>query len=273
MFIREFNYFFFQPISFEQFYNAFKTEYNFQSAESAKRIYNDWIMFFSHRAGLFYRSQYSYHQSIMEKGFSIEQQIPEGHSFSEYGLDEHWEYYSRENGLTAHYYEHESQLSTIHSLDEWARLENNTPTIHTMSDLAQDFETTRNEIALRQRPTTKAINELWFNSTIKNSDDIISQLRKIPYPEYLKTKHWQRIRAAMLLIHKASCQAEGHYEQFESWYFGWEPEIDVHHITYVNKGNERYSDLVLLCKDHHKIWHANASEGKQQIEIFDENWR
>jgi hypothetical protein len=269
MMFREFNYFFFKHITFDQFYNNFRTSYDFQAAESVKRIYNDWLILFCHRASLFYRAQYEYHERIIQKEFSIENGVPEGHSFSEYGLDDRWEYYSDKNGLTAHYHECENQRGTINSAADWARMENNIPYTYSMGEVVKELETARNEIILRQRPQTRTINEFWFNSTINNPDDTIAQLRKMSYPDYLKTRHWQNVRAAMMLIHKASCQAEGHYEQFESWYFGWEPEIDVHHLDYRNKGNERYSDLALLCKDHHKLWHSNITNLKPQITILD----
>ena len=81
--------------------------YDFQSVENANRVYNDWLILFCQRSSVFYRAQYDYHHEIVEKGFCIENQIPEGHSFSEYGLDDSWEYYSSENGLVAHYQEYE----------------------------------------------------------------------------------------------------------------------------------------------------------------------
>ena len=146
------------------------------------------------------------------------------------------------------------------------------PISQLLSEIVQEWEVAFNEINLRQRPSTKAINELWFNTTINNPGDVVSQLRALTYPEYLKTKHWQRVRAAMMLIHKAICQAEGYYEMDESWFFGGESEIDVHHLHYRNKGNERYSDLALLCKDHHKLWHSNEATGKPQIAIFEGEW-
>lgn len=272
MVLREFNYFIFKPITFDQFFNNFRMGYKFQSVESAKKIYNDWLIFFCNRASLFYRAQYDRHQRIIEKGFSIENQIPEAHSISEYGLDDDLEYYSQENGLTTHYDDYKNQCRIIESTAEWARTENNISATRSVGEVLQEAELARNEIMLRQRPTTRAINELWFNSTINNPDGVVLQLRKIPYPDYLKTKHWQRVRAAMMFIRKASCQAEGHYELHESWYFGWEPEIDVHHLDYRNKGNERYSELVLLCKEHHKLWHSNATDGKPQIAILNIDW-
>jgi hypothetical protein len=218
---------------------------------------------------VFYHAQYNYHHEIVEKGFCSENKIPEGHSFSEYGLDDSWEDYCSESGLRAHCQEYETQCNIIEGTAESARLENNISPSHSLGESLLELENISNEIALHQRPTEKLINEFWFNSTINNPNDVVLQLRKTPYPDYLRTRHWQRVRAAMMLIHRASCQAKGHYELFESWYFGWEPEIDVHHLHYQNKGNERYSDLVLLCKEHHKLWHSNVVEGKQQLTILD----
>ncbi len=272
MFFQEFNYITFKPISFDEFLINFGAGYKFQSVKSAKKIFNDWLIFFCKRSSLFYHAQYDYHQGIIEKEFRIQNQIPEGHSFSEYGLDDSWDYFSRENGLTAHHWEYENQRSIIENTLHWARSESNIPPTYSIGKLAQDLEITRKEIALHQRPTTRVINELWFNTTIKNPINVVSQLRGISYPEYLRTKHWQQVRAAMMLIHKATCQAEGHYEMSETWYFGWEPEIDVHHLSYRNKGNERYSELALLCKDHHKLWHSNATARKPQITILDADW-
>ena len=272
MFFREFNYFFFRPITFDQFFNYFNTNYSFESVESAYRIYNDWLLFFCQRSSVYYRAQYDYHQEVVEKTFRIENQVPEDRSFSEYELDESWEYYSSESGLLAHYQAFESQCKIMEGTAELARLENKISPSYSLGESLRELEHVRNEIMLHQRPTTRLINDLWFNSTINNPDDVALQLRKTSYPDYLRTRHWQRIRAAMMLIHKASCQAEGHYELFESWFFGWESEIDVHHLHYRNKGNERYSDLVLLCKDHHKLWHLNATEGKSQLMILDADW-
>lgn len=272
MFFQVFKYFFFKPITFDVFFRSLGTRYNLQSVESAKKVYNDWLILFCQKSSMFYHAQYDYHQGVVEKGFRLENKVPEDHNFSEYGLEASWDYCSRENGLTAHYYEYENQCSLIENTINWARSESHIPPTHSIGEITKKFEITRSEIALRQRPVTRVINELWFNSTINNPDNIASKLRNTPYPQYLQTIHWRHVRAAMMLIHRASCQAEGHYEMFESWYFGWEPETGVHHLTYRNKGNERYCELALLCKEHHKLWHSNATAKKPQIKILDADW-
>jgi hypothetical protein len=109
------------------------------------------------------------------------------------------------------------------------------------------------------RHRASEINALWFDMAIANSVQTRNMLRSLPYEIYLKTKHWAKVRAAQMLIHKAVCQEHSHYEIGESWYTeDWETDIHVHHLTYDNVGNERYSDLVLLCASHHSWWHQEV---------------
>jgi hypothetical protein len=174
--------------------------------------------------------------------------------------------------LTEHHAEYEKWCAHLDGISHLARLENNISETVSIGESLEELAKFGREISQKQRPPAKIINELWFNATINNSDDVASLLRHTLYPDYLKTSHWQRVRAAMMIIHKACCQAEGCHELFESWYFGWESDIDVHHLHYQNKGNERYADLALLCKDHHKQWHYNKDNGLPQIQILDQVW-
>lgn len=100
--------------------------------------------------------------------------------------------------------------------------------------------------------------ERWFNINIETlSSEQIRQWRRLPYPEYLQSPHWRRIRAAMLLINNAhcgDCDKEGYGESYYGG--GWESELHVHHRTYKNFGKERYQDLDLLCQKHHRIRHS-----------------
>lgn len=68
-----------------------------------------------------------------------------------------------------------------------------------------------------------------------------------PYQEYLKTEHWRQTRDAALRRSGYSCQlcsAQG--------------ELHVHHRTYVRRGRELDSDLIVLCAGCHEIFHANG---------------
>jgi hypothetical protein len=78
---------------------------------------------------------------------------------------------------------------------------------------------------------------------------------------YLKTMHWKRLRAAMFLIHRCTCQEEICASSGDTWYFnGWDIDIHVHHLSYANRGNERYRDVILLCKKNHGQWHSNIEK-------------
>lgn len=99
------------------------------------------------------------------------------------------------------------------------------------------------------------LDALWFNLQIQNPPDEQRRLRSLPYPFYLQTEHWKRVRAAMLLIYRATCQSglcdhDGFWTQ--------ERYLHVHHLTYANRGNERYADLQLLCDICHKRVHEGT---------------
>ena len=80
--------------------------------------------------------------------------------------------------------------------------------------------------------------------------DEASALRRLPYPEYLRTGHWEIMRRRALL------RAGGHCQR--CW--GERRRLDVHHLTYERLGRERESDLVVLCATCHAAAH-NLSNG------------
>jgi 5-methylcytosine-specific restriction endonuclease McrA len=74
--------------------------------------------------------------------------------------------------------------------------------------------------------------------------------RKKNYRKYINSKEWKLKRDAIVEKYKkCSC-------------CGSEENLNVHHLTYENLGNENESDLLLLCKDCHKFVH------KGKIKIF-----
>lgn len=72
-------------------------------------------------------------------------------------------------------------------------------------------------------------------------------LRTMPYREYLQTPEWQAIRKGALYRAKYRCQT-----------CASPGKMHVHHRTYVNRGDERSSDLIVLCADCHEIFHKNG---------------
>ena len=76
-----------------------------------------------------------------------------------------------------------------------------------------------------------------------NSLKDINNLKIMPYNEYLQTKHWKNVRTKILdKIHK--CQL------CSSKY-----NLQIHHNTYENLGEERYEDLIVLCENCHNKFH------------------
>jgi 5-methylcytosine-specific restriction endonuclease McrA len=73
-----------------------------------------------------------------------------------------------------------------------------------------------------------------------------SMLRSLPYEQYLKTSHWQSKRAMCLRRFEEKCAICSSKE-----------ELNVHHRTYENLGCESESDLTLLCKSCHELFHKN----------------
>ena len=75
----------------------------------------------------------------------------------------------------------------------------------------------------------------------------VSQLRRMPYREYLETPDWRERRRRHLLSAGNACQvcnATG-------------VELHVHHRTYERLGEERYQDLIVLCRQCHQVFHDN----------------
>jgi len=71
-------------------------------------------------------------------------------------------------------------------------------------------------------------------------------LKTMPYREYLLTAEWQARRKEALRRAGYRCQTCA------------EPgKMHVHHRTYVNRGAERPSDLIVLCFKCHELFHEN----------------
>ena len=69
------------------------------------------------------------------------------------------------------------------------------------------------------------------------------------YQDYLKTKHWQRVRGDALERAEYHCAVCGSSEE----------RLHVHHNTYKRLGNERDADLVVLCEECHAIFHEHMA--------------
>lgn len=69
----------------------------------------------------------------------------------------------------------------------------------------------------------------------------------LPYDWYLKTDHWRNLREKALTRFRskcAVCNSAGN--------------LEVHHRTYANLGNEEPEDLTVLCDSCHELFHSNG---------------
>lgn len=68
----------------------------------------------------------------------------------------------------------------------------------------------------------------------------------MPYAEYLRTPHWQGRRR------RAQLRAGGMCQQC----YADDRRLEVHHLTYDRRGQERESDLIVLCAACHAAEHG-----------------
>jgi hypothetical protein len=74
---------------------------------------------------------------------------------------------------------------------------------------------------------------------------VVTAFKTMPYPDYLRTEHWQLVRQAALRRARWRCQvcnAPG--------------RLDVHHRTYERRGQEWAADVVALCRGCHARHHG-----------------
>lgn len=76
------------------------------------------------------------------------------------------------------------------------------------------------------------------------------------YTEYLKSEHWIERRQAALKWWDDRCTL-----------CNGEGELHVHHRSYANLGQEPLSDLVVLCKSCHELFHNKITKQPEEAEI------
>ena len=76
----------------------------------------------------------------------------------------------------------------------------------------------------------------------------LQKLKTMPYKEYLQTEHWQSFRKRVLRYHGYRCQLCG----------ADKTQLNVHHRSYENRGQEQYNDVIVLCHDCHSKFHGKV---------------
>lgn len=91
----------------------------------------------------------------------------------------------------------------------------------------------------------------WLEETQERMAQVRA-LRTMPYQAYLKTDHWQALRSKMLWKVGYKCQLCN----------ASNISLHVHHRTYENRGQEPYTDLIVLCANCHQEFHDKMELAK-----------
>lgn len=76
---------------------------------------------------------------------------------------------------------------------------------------------------------------------------LIDGLRALPYEDYLQTHHWQAVRVRTLERDGYRCRR-----------CAGRRELNVHHLTYERRGQERAIDVITLCRACHELAHTRS---------------
>jgi 5-methylcytosine-specific restriction endonuclease McrA len=70
--------------------------------------------------------------------------------------------------------------------------------------------------------------------------------KRIDYYAYIKSEAWKKKRLKRLKMDDFKCQFKiGRFK------CGAKTNLEIHHLTYKNLGNERFKELITLCHRHH----------------------
>lgn len=236
-------FFYFEPLSF------LDAESSIQELRKPLRdirprvIYNEWLYDFCRRSHLFYQAQFQSYRNIVKQKFYHKYNIVEGDGIDDYYTE--WEDWSAFAEIDRYHSQLDIKLSNLEMrMNELKPEKDNSPTALV-------------EVLLRKSGISEILSDLdamWFEKVTVSPERTKWHLGINPYADYLKSDGWKRVRAAMILLYKARCQAEECYNTGDSWY-GDEYDLNVHHVKYENLGRERFTDLTLLCRRHHERLH------------------
>jgi hypothetical protein len=96
-----------------------------------------------------------------------------------------------------------------------------------------------------------AVREAEINARIRTQAHRLYELRTMPYSDYLKTPEWKERRSHHLLSADYCCQVCSRSRNPEN-------PLEVHHNTYERRGGECFSDLLVLCRECHSMYHEKG---------------
>ena len=236
----------FQPLNRETFYRHFQ-----QEGDVVKQWYQWWVEDFNWSSCRFYRAQYDRHLHLefyrFNRLYCLKVRYPEelGNTPNAEANIEAWQNWAADSeSLVEHRQARDCLIDFYSKPDSSVKVMRSSSIVQTlMEQIATDWDLTHKRQA-------KA---LWFNQVIPAPDArTLRHRQSMPYDEYLWSSHWRQVRAALMLIQKAQCVHCGDASFYGE---GRERELHAHHHHYENRGRERYEDLSLLCKQHHKLEH------------------
>ena len=253
--MNEFKWFVFNPLNIEALYRE-DICLNID-IDQMENWYMWWSDFYNQRAKLFYDDQYIRHKLAEFSKFSYKnrlglshpEELEESKDIKWFEAWQNWE--SKAEPLQKHWKVKKSLCQMlVRQIKKHPQLQsfNLFECLQTEEQMIKDGWTSENE---------EIAKAFWFNSNItKPSSDKLAELKSKEYGEYRNTSHWRKVQSAMRLIESSRC-VDPECKSGDSFRGGgWETEIHVHHLHYENRGWERYEDLRLLCKEHHKKAHS-----------------
>lgn len=245
-----FDYFRFDPVDETTFLTTLRKNHEIP-LEDAAWLYNNWLSRFYHNRVIFYHAQLDRYTLLLERRF---EKIFNNHEWnSDKDRKETWLGYISDSEL--------DRIQTIY-VNAHSALASHEGKIDTGIILKKIH------VGMRYQIPRRELESIWFNRVINNSREEIASYRKMRYSDYLKTRHWHRVKSALMLVNRGICQEVSCHGAGDSWYHrDWESAIHAHHISYESKGNEQFEDVILLCDIHHERWHFNKDNNLPQIEF------
>lgn len=101
----------------------------------------------------------------------------------------------------------------------------------------------------------------WWDNNIQNTPEKQKELKAMPYQDYLKSYHWQKVRAYAVFTFDATCLGKPcDWNMGESMWMLYAVHRQVHHLSYKNRGNERFGDVCILCDECHEALHKKNAD-------------
>jgi len=229
-----FDYFFFNPLQFNE------VSKHPVRASKAWDIFYLWAHLHQRQTFLFHEAQYEQHQHICVREFNGLRGSAYFPIVDDESEDSEYRMFRESHGLNRHWRAMRVNESRYY---DWR-------IAHGLLPIDEDYGD-EVQAAIRQYPAllVQSLNNSWFLRATRPQSEKSKLYRRMPYGDYLKTPHWRRVRASMLLLNNTFCQ------HCDTQLWDKMHKLHVHHLTYERIGCERFSDLMLLCETCHALMH------------------